>query len=240
MADLTLVDLIANGTMSAEVGATLSAVGAEQHSLLVAAVPRAAGKSTATDAIIGCRPSEVPRHDLTGEVAQMDALIADGLGGYVVVAEFAPHDRGSYIWGARARRALETAQAGYSIASSLHAPSMEEAVSLVWGSIEAGDDLTSVFKYVVYIERFGEGLPDGPNNFWRRVATVHELDGVSDGKPRTRLLFRWNEADDSFEAVEAPQLLATSAATLTERTSQLQALADAGRTSAQDLRTAVQ
>ena len=239
MSDLTLVDLIANGTMSAEVGATLSAVGAEGHSLLVAAVPRAAGKSTVTDAIIDCRPAGVPRHELTGDVSQMDGLIADKLGGYVVVAEFAPHDRGSYMWGARARRALETAQAGYSIASSLHAPSMEEALSLVWGGIEAGDELTSVFKFVVYIERFGEGAPDGPNNFWRRVATVHELDSVSNGEPNTRLLFRWTEADDTFEGVEAPKLLATNAATLAERAVEFQALADAGRTSAQDLRAAV-
>ncbi len=239
MAQLTLTDLIANGTMDGTVAATLSAIAEGRHSFLVAAVPRFAGKSTVTEAILGCRAPEVPRHDLSGDVEQMDSLRTGRLGGYVVVAEFAPHDRGSYIWGARARKAIETTSAGYSIAASLHAGSMEEAVAEVWDGIEAGDRLTSTFRYIVYIERFGEGDGDGANTFWRRLATVHELDGVAEGVPQARLLHRWVPDGDRYERVEEPRLLGADPARLTERAGRLTELAAAGKTSALELADAL-
>ena len=46
MAELGLDDLIANGTMSPEIGETLRATARGRHPFLVTAVPRLAGKST--------------------------------------------------------------------------------------------------------------------------------------------------------------------------------------------------
>ena len=94
MEKLNLLDLVSNRTMNAEIAALLSAIGNEQRSLLVVALPRAAGKSTVLEAPIQCRDVSVGRHDLTGEVTQMNQLIKAKKGGSVIVAEFAPHDRG--------------------------------------------------------------------------------------------------------------------------------------------------
>ena len=43
----------------------------------------------------------------------------------------------------------------------------------------------------------GGGYP-GQEPTRRVVSTVHEITGVRDGKPTTRLLFAWDEATDRF------------------------------------------
>ena len=52
MADLDLVALVRNGTMSPEIAATLSVAVRERRSFLVFAVPRLAGKSTVMHAML--------------------------------------------------------------------------------------------------------------------------------------------------------------------------------------------
>jgi hypothetical protein len=69
----------------------------------------------------------------------------------------------------------------------------------------------------------------------RRVASVWEVDGVSDAKPWARILHRWNEADDSFDVVDSPSLLSVTAAELADRAAKLRTLAVTGQTSADAL-----
>jgi hypothetical protein len=212
--DLTLLDLVANGTTDASTAATLAAIGHEQHTFLVAAVPRWAGKSTTSEAILDCRPAGSPRHDLSGDLSQIEQLARDEVGGYVVIAEFSPRGMGSYLWGEPAQAALRLTEAGYSVASSIHADSMDSAMTLVANEIGAGDALTAQFRYVVYIERLGEGTPGGENNFWRRVASVHEVEEVTAGSAKARLLHRWLPENDTFERVEDPSALTASHVTI--------------------------
>jgi hypothetical protein len=237
MSDLNLLNLIANGTMSAQIAALLSAIGAEQRSFLVAALPRLAGKSTVAEAILQCAPEGTLRHDLSGDITQMHDLAAQGRGGYIIVAEFAPGDRGSYLGGDRARLAIDTARAGYSIAGTLHADSIEEAYDALHTAFGASDEQASVFDYLVYIKRFGDG-PE-PQNYWRRVAGVYELERVVDGKPEARQLFDWDSASDTFDSVEQPRLLVTSPDVLEERTRALQALVDSGSTAFDEMTSVV-
>ena len=81
---------------------------------------------------------------------------------------------------------------------------------------------------MLYIRRFGNDLDD----FWRRLAEVHEVDSVSAGRPRGRQLFRWDEAADRFEAVESPRSLRAGADDLARRASLLSDLVTSGRTGA--------
>ena len=231
MADLTLLDLVANRTVDASIAATLAAVGHERHTFLVTAIPRWAGKSTASEAILGCCPPGTARHDLTGDVEQLEQLSRDKLGGYAVVAEFSPRGMGSYMWGEAAQAALRLTDAGYSVASSIHADSMENAIALVANEIGAGDSLTAKFRYVVYIERLGEGTPGGENNFWRRAATVHEIEDVTDGYAKARLLHRWDPESDTFERVEEPAALATPHSTIEDWSAAITRAVGDGRTS---------
>ena len=71
---LTIIDLIANGTLSADQAAILWTVVEEQCSFVVVAIPRFAGKSTITKAIFDFLPPTVPVHRLSGQEEEMDRL----------------------------------------------------------------------------------------------------------------------------------------------------------------------
>lgn len=98
-----------------------------------------------------------------------------------------------------------------------------------------GDALASTFKLVMYIERFGYGF----QNFWRRVTDLYEVDGVRDGRPAGRSLFRWREADDCFEQVAEPQQWGLDRSDLSVRAGLIARLAENDQPSAAEVAAAV-
>ena len=225
--DLSIADLIANGTLSAEQAATLWAMVEERHSFVVVAIPRFAGKSTTMDAVLGLLTADVPVPRLSGDEAEMDRLKQQATGGYLVVGEFSEAPVAHYIWGAPVRRVFDTLTAGYSLATALHAPSLDEAFDAICKGNGVSDEAASRIDFMLYIRRFG----DDEDTFWRRLAEIHEIDSVSGGRPSGRLLHRWDEAGDRFDAVESSRSLMADAVDLARRASLLRELISSGRTS---------
>ena len=59
---------------------------------------------------------------------------------------------------------------------------MEETLDVICQGNEVTDEAASRIDLVLYIRRFGDDL----DNFWRRLAEVHEIDYVQGGKaPRS-------------------------------------------------------
>jgi hypothetical protein len=226
---LTVLDLIQNGTMSAEMAATMWAAMDDRSSFIVAAGPRQAGKSTNTNAILGMLPGDVPLHDLSGEAAQFAELAASPNGGYLVVAEFSNH-MPKYLRGEQVMQVFQTAEKGYSIAGTLHADTPEDLFYELHSHGPLTDNDLSRIRFLVFLAM--RGSMEEP---LRRVASVWEVDGVSDAKPWARILHRWNEADDSFDVVDSPSLLSVTAAELADRAAKLRTLAVTGQTSADAL-----
>ena len=226
----TILDLIANGTMSAEMAATLWATVDKRESFVVVAVPRLAGKSTVSNAVLALLPPEVPVHRLSGDEAEMDRLKEEATGGYLVVGEFSQAPVPHYIWGAPVRRVFDTLTSGYSLNTALHAPGLHETFDVICQGNGVTSEQASTFGLMVYLRRFGE-----EPLFWRRLMEIHEIDRVEEGRPIARLLHRWVEGDDRFETVEAPQRLGANAQDLASRASRLGEMVQSGRTSAADV-----
>lgn len=224
---ITILDLIRNGTLSAPMAATLWAAVQEGRSFLTVAIPRLAGKTTTANAVLGLLSPQVPVHRLSGDVAEMARLKREAKGGYLVVGEFSQGPVPGYIWGEPVRRVFDTLTAGYSLVTSLHAPGLNEAFHDICAGNGVSDQAASRIGFLLYIRRFG----DSPESFWRRVAEIHEIDQVRQGRPEGRLLYRWVEGEDRFEAVEPSRTLQASAHDLAARAAALEALAGAGRTS---------
>ncbi|MBI2936070.1 MAG: hypothetical protein HYY31_04605 [Chloroflexi bacterium] len=224
--DPTILDLIHNGTLSAEVAATLWAAVDARRSFLVVAIPRLAGKTTTTNALLGLLPPDVPIHHLSGSEDEMDQLKKAAIGGYLVVSEISQGPFSSYIWGSPVRRVFDTLTAGYALTAAMHASGLEEAIADICQGNGVSDEAASRVHLLLYIRRFGAGV----RTFWRRLAEVHEIDRVKNGRPQARLLHRWVAEDDRFETVEAPRAFGTNAADLARRASLLRELAGAGRT----------
>ena len=234
--EITSAELVRNGTMSAAMAATLWAAVDGQRSFLTVAIPRFAGKSTLSNAILALRPPDVPLQYVDGAPELMERLQRERLGGYLVVAEFSQAPVPGYIWGEPVRRVFETLASGYSLQAALHAPGVDEAIAVVTDGNGVSDELASAFDLVLYIERFGDDL----ENYWRRLAVVYELDRVEDGRPQGRTLFRWHAEDDRFEAVEPPRHFATDRGEIEARTAVFAELARSGKTSEEDVSAAVE
>src|SRR4029453_17035824 len=122
LADLTILDLVANNTLSARVAAALWEAVDARLSFVVTAVPRFAGKSTSMNALLGLLPPDVLVHRLDGSPEQMRRLKGEASGGDLVAAEIGQAPVPDYIWGEPVRELFETLAAGYSLATALHAP----------------------------------------------------------------------------------------------------------------------
>jgi len=233
MSDVTVVDLVRNGTMSAEMAGVLWAAVDEQLSFLTVALPRLAGKTTTSHAILDLRRPEVPVHDVAGEPQVMERLQQAQLGGYITVAEFSRAPMYGYIWGNEVRRVFDTLPYGYALQTSLHADSVDEGIGVVTQGIGIPDDQVSAFKLVLYIKRFGDF-----GNYWRRVAEVFEVDRVTGGRPEGRTLFKWRQDDDTFEQLAEPRQFGDPADS-TRRSTVIRELAEADRRSPEDVAEAV-
>ncbi|MBM3940791.1 MAG: hypothetical protein FJ318_07890 [SAR202 cluster bacterium] len=228
---LTLLDLIANGTLDADTAATMSAIGQARKSFLVAAMPSQGGKTTTLEAVLDCVPEGTPIHHLSGATGQLEDLTRAATGGYLVAAEFSNH-MPNYLWGPTARQAFATAKAGtYAMAGTIHASEPEEAIEQLFAYCRIADTDAARFGYVITLH-VGGGWP----NIRRRVARVFELDTVSNGAPRGRTLHRWRREDDTFAREEQAKSLGVGGGSLAARASEFRRLAKAGRTTLADLR----
>ena len=208
MAELGLDDLIANGTMSPEIGETLRATARGRHPFLVTAVPRLAGKSTVMRAMLAHAPKGSPIRTLGIDGDDLEPLLAASRGGYFVVPEIS---RGAwapgYVWGAPVRRAFQATADGVALASALHAPDLEDAFAIVCRGNGVPDEDASRLALVVYLRSLG---PDWREPERRVVDSVHEVIAVRRGRPEARLLHRWDEHMDRFELVDTSERIASA------------------------------
>lgn len=185
--------------MSADIAKTLRDTVSRRRSLLVMAVPRLAGKTTVMRAMLAELPGDVPIRAIGIDGDDIDALLAEARGGYFVIPEIAegPWAPG-YIRGAPVRKIFKGVGNGVSLATALHAPDPETAFEIICGANRVPDEDAAKISLVVYLRSLGAD--------WRKperrvVATVHAVEGVSGGKPRARVLHRWNERANRFENV---------------------------------------
>lgn len=233
---LTIAELVRNGTMSADMAGLLWAAVDEAVSFMTVAVPQNAGKSTLANAVLALRAPDVPLHPVGNEPELLERLKRERLGGYLVVGEFNPRMVRNYIWGEPVRRVFDALTAGYSLQTSLHAPGAVEGMREITRGSEVSDERAAAMKLVLYIEMFGESwAPDVK----RRLLDVYEVRGVEGGEPIGQSLFRWHKQEDRFEKVAEPQQFGRDRADVARRSVIIGELAASGRTSATDVAQAV-
>ena len=192
----TLDDLVRNGTMPAEIAATLRAAAVARASFLVFAKPRLAGKTTVQLAMLDLAPAGTPIRTIGPDGVDVDALAREAQGGYLVIEEVARPSPTSpspgYIWGHPVRRAF--AARGCSLAVVLHADDVHEALGIIRENGVTDADLQRL-DLLVHLRSLGDDW-QAPTR--RVVAQVHE------GGPLPRLLHRWDEAADRFDTAAKP------------------------------------
>lgn len=200
---LTLVDLVANRTMSPPMAATLAVAAEERRSMLFVAIPRMAGKSTVMQAALQYAPAGTSFHALSRASGPGLGIPAHADGGYLVLPEISPAGFPDYLWGADVRAVFAALAGGFSLATALHAAGVKEAFDVITRQNGVPDEQAARIEVVTYIRSIGPW--ERPER--RVVAAIYEVNGVNGGPPQARLLHRWSESDDRFEVVEQPRHL---------------------------------
>ena len=193
--ELRLADLVANGTMSPDIAETLRKTVRERHSFIVLAVPRLAGKSTVMRAMLAERPKSAPLRTLAEDGDDIGALLAASAGGYLIVPEVTQSAAmPGYVWGDPVRRIFRAVGDGVSLAATLHAEGPEDAFAQICTGSGVPDADARKIALAVYLRSIGRW--EEPTR--RVVDSVHEIVDVKGGRPKTKVLHRWDEGADRF------------------------------------------
>src|SRR5438270_78192 len=141
------------------------------------------------------RRSAIPLRTIAEDGDDTGELLRQSRGGYIRIPEISRYPAApGYIWGPPVRKVFAGTGDGVSLAAALHAPDPEEAFATICEGCGVSDADAAKVEIVIYLRSLGRWQE--PTR--RVVSTVHEITGVRDGKPTTRLLFAWDEATDRF------------------------------------------
>lgn len=212
----SIVELIASGTLDAELAAQLWLLIEARVPIVVAAEAQGAGKSTLLAALLGFLPPSVHVVELAGESETFGWLPQASELGWPGVARVGP-DRDpvraettvlvanelsnhlpAYIWGEAARIAVRAASIGYGLAATIHADSLDDVFdALRRRPVALTDDELSHLGVVVVLRRVDRGR--------RRVVAAHYVRPVARDvhghvqRLGPAVLSTWDPATDTHE-----------------------------------------
>ena len=193
---LSVVDLIEAGTLDVQMAAYAMRAIAEGASLLTAARPGGAGKTTLMAALLGFLPPGVPLGtvDSARVISAGLAQSAEEPACYLV-HEIGDGDWYGYIWGRDVAAFLSLIEGRRRVASCLHADTLEELTGILCGP-PLGVARQTLGRVGLILFMHVERLP---RSYRRRVASFWE----ADGQGGHRLVFRRNAKNDAFESTAA-------------------------------------
>jgi len=189
---LSLVDLLAAGTVNLEMAAEMAALAARAGSFLTAAGPGGVGKTTLMGAMLAFLPPAV-RIVPVESARTLDRLPPPAPAEPIclVVHEIGSGPYYAYLWGPVVGRYVEAARpAGRCLASNLHAETYEEAADQLRG-LDVTDEALAEIDLIAFMAMTGRR---------RRVTRVWHADGAGDHVEA----WRWDARSDTFERLADP------------------------------------
>jgi hypothetical protein len=180
---LSIVELIHHGTLDEQVAAFLWIAMEERESLIVAATPHEAGKTTMLTALLDFLRPEIDLIYLRGWYERFEFLQEDRdpANTYLLSNEISSH-LPIYMWGRGVRKMFEAAGAGYGFGATVHAASAEEVLRLLHHyPLEVPESLLTAIDLVVTMS-----YRPGVKNPQRRVMRLEVIeDNAGTPEPRT-------------------------------------------------------
>ncbi len=206
---LSIVEIIDRGSMPPRLAA-LFWLGVERGcSLLIVAEPPTAGKTAILTALLGFARPEATAYFTRGMGETFDLPPRnDSHPTYILVNEISDHIP-VYTWGHYARRAFELLNEGYSLATTMHADSVAEALSILESDLGIPRRHIANLTFVAALRLTHSGV--------RSLRRLSEVAFLRPGdSPEEALQMRriatWDAADDSFRVMDSAEAVADLAA----------------------------
>ena len=215
---LSVMQIIEAGSTDTELMALIWAMLSRRASILVAAEPPMAGKTTTLTALLDLMPPGTRRVYLRGHYETFDFTReedADPRNTYVLANEMSDH-LAVYLWGSRIYKTFELIEQGYAIGSTMHAETVEDVVAILnsdplrvpprWiANLTLVINLYVSSTYGRGVRRFNAVNMLGPGN---EDGSAFMLPGVE-----PTLLSSWDSPSDTFDhRFMHPEVLAKLAA----------------------------
>jgi hypothetical protein len=126
---MSAVEIVGSGSLDARLMATLWAVVSRRKSVMLASEAPQAGKTTTLSAMVDFLPAGTVGVFLRGwrsDFGWTDEVANDR--GFMLINEMSDH-LPIYVWGRNARGALQLAGRGYGLGGTMHADSLDEALT---------------------------------------------------------------------------------------------------------------
>jgi hypothetical protein len=223
---LSIMQIIEAGSTDTDTMALLWAMLTRRASVIVAAEPPMAGKTTTLTALLDLMPPENRKVYLRGHYETFDFIgqpDAEPANTYVLANEMSDH-LAIYLWGSRIYKTFELLEKGYAIGSTMHAETVDDVMAIL-----NSDPLNVPPQWIARLTLVVNLYVGGTySSALRRFNTVHMLEpGAGSLEPENRsdhqnpvvpgvrpmLLSRWDRAADTFEhEFERPEVAAKLAA----------------------------
>ena len=147
---LSVLEIIKSGTLDLRLASLLWVIMERRASVLVAAGPSQAGKSTTLNVLLDFMRPEIKRIDIHGDDEFLFLPDTEPANTYLVAAEFS--DFGDYVWGDVAKKAFDLRSQGYGLGGTIHAQTDEEVVGILneylglpWQTLAHIDAIVTLF-----------------------------------------------------------------------------------------------
>ncbi|HKP54593.1 MAG TPA: hypothetical protein VJ183_18300 [Chloroflexia bacterium] len=130
---LSIMQIIDAGSTDTHLMALLWAMLSRRASVIVAAEPPMAGKTTTLTALLDLLPPDTKRVYLRGHYETFDFARnpeADPHNTYVLANEMSDH-LAVYLWGSRIYKTFELIEKGYAIGSTMHAETVDDVIAIL-------------------------------------------------------------------------------------------------------------
>ena len=201
---LSIMQIIEAGSADTRLMALVWAMLSRRASVLVAAEPPMAGKTTTLTALLDLVPPDTRKVYLRGHYETFDFAndeAADPAHTYILANEMSDH-LAVYLWGSRIYKTFELLDQGYAIGSTMHAETVDDVIAILNSDpLKVPPRWIAQLTLVINLYVSGTYSPSV-----RRFNTVHMLtqgsgdaeDGLLPGvKPV--LLSRWDREGDNFD-----------------------------------------
>ncbi|MCY3887915.1 MAG: hypothetical protein OXG19_09505 [Chloroflexi bacterium] len=200
---LSITALIEAKTLSPELTALLWTLLEGGASLIVAAGPRSAGKTTLLTALLSLLPPSTIAYYTQGfgeSFADLPSRQADDPPTFILINEISDH-LSTYLWGPPVQRAFSLLREGYALAGTMHANHAEECLwQLHYGCGVPADDLTRCDLILTMTAEPGR----------RRIA---QLFALAPGAPIVPLAW-WDRSHDAYVVLESEDARRRAAAVI--------------------------
>ena len=195
---MSISEILRAGTMPSRVAAMLWLAVERGHSLILAADPPGAGKTTILTALLAFARPDAGVYFTHGWGETFRLPPADGEAPiYMLINEISDH-LPVYSWGPYVQRAFELMAEGYALASTMHADTVEGVIEQLTDENDVEPRLIGHLAFVVPMfvgPREGRRL--------RRVSEVSVLEPLAEGYERESVA-RWRPEDDTYDILKTP------------------------------------